>query len=299
MDFENLSNILDSLPDPAFVLSSTGRYVALFGGQDSRYYHDGQSLVGQYISDVIKPDKANWFLRTINRALANGEMLVEEYELSGKDIIGLPEAGPRDPIRFEGRIQALKFKVDDEPVVLWVATNISDRHKLEVELRHLSDTDQLTGLSNRRRLERELSTHFKNYQRYKTPTSLLMLDLDNLKEINDSQGHRTGDDMLMAMADVCRAELRDTDIACRFGGDEFIIVLPNTQPEEASVFAERLHKAFHERSEKFSKNNIVAGVSVGVTAFSRDDTSYEDAIHRADSFLYQAKNTGKNNVVIG
>ena len=233
INLEQMALILKALPDPAFILSRSGKYLALFGGRDARYYHDGSGLVGCYIADLIKPDKARWFLDQIALALDSRQLLIAEYELSNRDVKDLPDDGPQQPIWFEGRVQALDFQVNGEDVVLWVASNISARHELELQLKALSDTDQLTGLFNRRKLEYELGSHYELTSRYGVQNSILMFDLDNLKIINDTLGHQAGDELIQVVAAVCRSELRQNDIACRFGGDEFVIVLPNTGPEQA------------------------------------------------------------------
>lgn len=298
MNIEKLQGILDALPDPSFVLSESGKYIAVYGGRDSRYYHDGSSLVGKTISELLKQDKADWFIGKIADALKTRAMVITEYELSSRDVKGLPEDGPDEPLWFEGRIQSLDFEIDGEKVVLWVASNISARHQLEVSLRHLSDTDQLTGLNNRRRMDRDLALHFAHFLRYGTPASVLMLDLDNLKHINDAQGHQTGDQILTSIADICQEQLRETDIACRFGGDEFVIVLPNTRYEQATMFAQRIHDAFEKHSAFSGKDELKPTVSIGVTAFKDTDTSYEDVLKRVDQSLYDAKLKGKNCVVV-
>ena len=298
INIEQMAMILDALPDPAFILSRSGKYVEVFGGRDARYYHDGSGLVGLSISDLIKPEKANWFLEQIARALASKKLLVEEYELSNRDVKGLPDEGPKDPIWFEGRIQALSFLVDDEEVVLWVASNISERHHLEVRLRELSDTDQLTGLYNRRKLEHDLTQHYEAWGRYCVPTSLFLFDLDNLKTINDTQGHHAGDEIIQAVADICRSVLRATDFACRLGGDEFVVALPNTGHEQAMQFAVRLHDRFRKELGRFSVEGTVVTASMGVTAMVTQDRSYEDALQRADRALYKAKSMGKDRIVL-
>ena len=297
IDVEQMSLILDALPDPAFILSRSGRYVAVFGGRDTRYYHDGKGLVGLYIPDLIKPEKANWFLEQIGRALETRKLLVEEYELSNRDVKGLPDEGPTEPIWFEGRIQALDFRVDDEEVVLWVASNISERHELEVRLRELSDTDQLTGLFNRRKLERDLKLYYESAMRYSVPTSILMFDLDNLKAINDTRGHHVGDEIIRAVADICRSTLRKNDSGYRLGGDEFVVALPNTDREQAMLLARRLHECFRQELGRYSAEGVVVTASMGVTAIAAEDRSYEDTLKRADRALYDAKNLGKDRIV--
>lgn len=296
---EQMSVILDALPDPVFILSRSGKYVAVFGGRDKRYYHDGSCLVGRYISELIKPDKADWFLERIGQALESRNLLIAEYELSNRDVKGLPDDGPENPIWFEARIQALSFRVDEEEVVLWVATNISERHALEVKLREQGDTDQLTGLFNRRKLEQELARHYELYVRHCVPTSLLMFDLDNFKKINDSNGHHAGDEVIQAVAEICRTALRKTDCACRFGGDEFVIALPNTGHAQALQLASRIHERFRKELGHFSVEGAPATASMGVITIGPQDRSYEESIKRADRALYLAKNAGKDRIVAG
>jgi len=297
INFEQMALILEALPDPAFILSRSGKYVAVFGGRDVRYYHDGTGLVGKYFSDLIKPEKADWFLEQIARALESKKLLVEEYELSNRDVIGLPDEGPKEPIWFEGRIQALSFLVDDEEVVLWVASNISERHNLEMRLRELSDTDQLTGLFNRRKLEHELTLHFESLARYSVPTSIFLFDLDNLKKVNDTNGHHVGDEMIQLVANICRSALRATDFACRVGGDEFVVALPNTGREQAIQFAKRLHDRFRKELSRFSVEGTIVTASIVVTTMLPEDRSYEDTLQRADRALYEAKSMGKDRIV--
>lgn len=294
---DEMTLILNSLPDPAFILSRSGKYVAVLGGRDARYYHDGSDLVGLNVKDVVSADKANWFLEHIELALTTKKLLVKEYELGALDIKGLPEGGPEKSIWFEGRMQALDFLVDGEEVVLWVASNITKRHELEVDLRNCSDTDQLTGLYNRRKLERELNSNFDKFQNQAIPTSLLMFDLDHLKQINDSLGHHAGDNVISAVADVCRRELRNTDVACRYGGDEFVVVLANTNLEHAVRFANRLRERFNAALSSYSNNGISLSASLGVATALKTDSSSEDALRRADHALYAAKKNGKNCVV--
>ena len=297
INFEQMALILEALPDPAFILSRSGKYVAVFGGRDVRYYHDGTGLVGKYFSDLIKPEKADWFLEQIARALESKKLLIEEYELSNRDVIGLPDEGPKEPIWFEGRIQALSFLVDDEEVVLWVASNISERHNLEMRLRELSDTDQLTGLFNRRKLEHELTLHFESLARYSVPTSIFLFDLDNLKKVNDTKGHHVGDEMIQVVANICRSALRATDFACRLGGDEFVVALPNTGREQAIQFAKRLHDRLRKELSRFSVEGTIVTASIGVTTMLPEDRSYEDTLQRADRALYEAKSMGKDRIV--
>lgn len=299
ISFEQTVSVLDALPDPALLISRSGQYVAAFGGKDARYYPDGKQLVGHNVSELVDPATAQWAIEQISLALDSQKLLIVEYEIGKHDFKGLSSgSGPDEPIWFEGRIQPLDFKVNGEDVVLWVASNISERHALEVRLREMSDTDQLTGLFNRRKLEDELERHFETFKRHSVPTSLLMFDLDNLKIINDSLGHFVGDELIGTVAELCRVELRMNDIPCRFGGDEFVVALPNLGPEEAARLAERLHGCFEASLRRFSVDEVTATVSMGVTTMVAADASYLDTLNRADVALYEAKKDGKNRISV-
>lgn len=298
ISLEKMPAVLDALPDPAFLFSRSGKYVAVYGGRDNRYYHDGSGLVGLHIADLIEAEKANWFLEKIEEALQSKKLLIEEYELSNKDVKGLPDEGPQNPIWFEGRIQALDFLVDGEDVVLWVASNISERHDLEIKLRQLSDTDQLTGIFNRRRLEHDFPLHFESFTQHSTPTSVLMFDLDNLKQVNDRFGHHAGDNVILAVTRICQSHLSRNDVACRFGGDEFIVVLPGVELDGAIQLSEGLANEFKQGLKPFCVDDIKVSVSMGITTIKPEDKSYQDTLNRVDKALYTAKKNGKNQIVI-
>ncbi|MGO3343998.1 MAG: GGDEF domain-containing protein [Marinomonas sp.] len=298
---EQMAIVLNALPDPAFILSRSGKYVAVFGGRDERYYHDGSGLVGLFVQEMVEHEKACWFLEKIAEALDTRTLLIQEYELGIKEVNSEIEDGPTHPIWFEGRIQPLDFQIDDEDVVLWVASNITERHEMELKLRELSDTDKLTGLFNRRKLERNLIANYEEFKQQYLPMSVLMFDLDNLKKINDTFGHYVGDEVIMAIGHICRAELKPADVACRFGGDEFVIALSNLALEEALEFAALLYDSIKAYFGQFFSNDIAStvGVSIGVSAMLPTDHSYENVLKRADDALYQAKRSGKGKVITG
>ena len=301
-----LEGLLHALPDPAFVLSASGRYLAVYGGTDMRYYHDGRWLVGRRLDEVLAADKARWFLDHVQQALRSGQLQVVEYSLAGSDLLGGSDSGgPSAPIWFEGRVQALDFQIDGEAAVLWVASNISHRHALETRLRQLSETDELTGLANRRQLMRHLEDHFERFSRYQTACALLVFDIDLFKRINDQWGHQGGDRALQLAAAMCQQEIRANDTAARLGGDEFVLLLPHTDLAQAAQIAERL-RAGIERAlaggfepGASSPSGPGATISVGVSAMHAHDRSHLDALRRADEALYRAKAQGRNQVQLG
>jgi len=286
--------ILSALPDPCFILTRSGRYAAVFGGKDTRYYHDGSMLVGRNIHDMMQYEKANHFMREIEKALASRALHVVEYSLAGSDIKDLESAGPDHPIWFEGRIQALDFQIDGEDAVVWVASNITEKNAVENRLRHQSETDALTGFFNRRKLMDVLALKFELFRDEHIPTSVLMFDIDHFKTVNDELGHAMGDAVLQAIADICRRELRKTDFLARLGGDEFVVVMPATRREHGIAIANRLRQRI--ASEIGDTLKCHSTISGGLGEFEADDSTFEDIMRRVDEGLYRSKRAGRNQI---
>ena len=292
---QQLISVLSSLPDPAFILTRSGRYAAIFGGKDIRHYHDGSGLVGRSMFEVLKQEKAQWFATEIEKALSSGVLHIVEYQLSGSDVKGAGD-GPAHAIWFEGRVQALDFPVDGEPAVVWVASNITEKNETQQQLRQLSETDALTGLYNRRKLIATLDDRLAAFEREKSQTSLLVFDLDNFKRINDEMGHHMGDAALIEIARLCRQHLRQSDVIARFGGDEFVIVMPGTESGNALEIAERLRKHVPAALRDCLRHEST--ISGGVSDFRFSDKSTDDILRRADEGLYHSKRTGRDRVSI-
>lgn len=174
--------------------------------------------------------------------------------------------------------------------------------QLRSELRRLAVTDPLTGMPNRREVERHLSLELERAARHRRPLSLIMLDVDDLKEVNDGYGHAVGDEVLIALARMMQQSIRSSEIAGRVGGDEFTIVLPETEPRGAIALAERLIEGLPEALRSWPNLPEAAriaetvGISVGIAGNEDGLTSPDRLAARADAALYEAKRTGKNRV---
>src|SRR5262245_44562141 len=161
----------------------------------------------------------------------------------------------------------------------------------------LSQTDALTGLANRRALRSLLEKELRRSMRYGVPVSLLLIDVDGLKRVNDTEGHAAGDGVLRSVAAAINAGLRETDLGARWGGDEFAIVAPNTTAEAALRSAERL--VVHVAREAGNNHRYATTVSVGIATFdpARTKNCDVEALGRAaDDALYRAKGSGRNRV---
>jgi two-component system cell cycle response regulator len=166
-------------------------------------------------------------------------------------------------------------------------------------LEKLSITDYLTGLYNTRYFFHRLAEEFSRSQRYLLPISCLMLDLDNFKAINDLKGHKTGDMVLREFAGILRKNTRRSDLLARYGGDEFIIMLPHTDLKGAVAEAERVLSQINSHAFKGLKNMPAVTTSIGIATFpSHNISNYNDLATFADKALLEAKERGKNQIVI-
>jgi two-component system cell cycle response regulator len=174
--------------------------------------------------------------------------------------------------------------------------------QLESKLQHvqaLATTDALTGLFNRRRFGEALDHECAVTKRYKSPLTLLMLDLDHFKLINDTHGHDAGDEVLRVVAELLRQSLREVDLPARIGGDELAILLPQTPKQRAETVAERIRTAVEGALVEVRGQRIVVTASVGIADDSDVEAGDADALMRAaDRALYQAKLGGRNRVVL-
>lgn len=157
------------------------------------------------------------------------------------------------------------------------------------ELDRLAHTDTLTGLHNRRFMEQELERHTELYKRYRHPFAILMLDFDNLKWVNDTFGHAAGDSALKHLATLMRMNIRDVDIPCRFGGDEFVILMPEADKGAIQMVGRRIADSVAKTRFKLGRSFASLQVSYGLSACPEDGAESEVLLQEADASLYRAK----------
>jgi len=171
--------------------------------------------------------------------------------------------------------------------------------KYEEQLKSQANYDQLTHLSNRYFLMQFLSTHFDKFRRDHDVFSVLLLDIDHFKAVNDTYGHGDGDKVLFQVSEILRSAFRSSDVLSRYGGEEFLIVLLSTDVQIAQVIAERVRRTIQETKFRISDNIIInITVSIGVSQAEASDERFEAIIKRSDDALYMAKNNGRNQVMI-
>lgn len=179
-----------------------------------------------------------------------------------------------------------------------VATNRRMLQSANAQLQKLSSTDRLTGLYNRGHWEDSLKVAYARHQRHGNHTSLVMFDIDHFKRINDTYGHQAGDKVIEQVAGLLREYVRDTDVAGRYGGEEFGVVLSDTDKHGATAFAERLRKAVEGLEVQHEGQGIRFTISLGVADLSQPSDGHADLIAWADQALYASKKNGRNRVSV-
>lgn len=200
------------------------------------------------------------------------------------------------------RSQKDAFSQEDIRLLTLVANQIAlaaQNAKLYTKTRELSVRDELTGLYNRRHFQGVLQMEWKRATRFKRPLSLLMVDIDHFKEFNDTLGHRHGDKVLKLISELISKNLREVDTVARFGGEEFVVLLPDTDREGAVVVGEKLRRIVQtEHFEEDHRHILPLTISVGISVFPDDAKEMDDLIDHADIALYEAKDGGRNRVIV-
>ena len=164
-------------------------------------------------------------------------------------------------------------------------------------LEYQTQVDSLTGLFNRRAFEKKIHEEFERSKRYHNPLSLFILDIDDFKNINDTYGHHGGDAALVKISETFREKTRQSDFPCRYGGEEFVLVLPETDQENALQVASKIHDAIRSSPFGTSARPFTLTVSIGVSSTStRFYSDWREMLDDADQALYLAKNTGKDRI---
>lgn len=179
-----------------------------------------------------------------------------------------------------------------------VATNRRQLQAVNAQLQQLSSTDRLTGLYNRGHWEESLKVAYARHQRHGNATSLVMFDIDHFKRVNDTYGHQAGDHVIEQVARLVREHVRDSDVAGRYGGEEFAVVLSDTDKVGARVFAERLRKSVEALEVLHDGHCIRFTISLGIADLSKPSVNHADLIAWADQALYASKNAGRNRVTV-
>lgn len=326
----NINYVFHLLPDVdvnydpfGFVLSGVAFFIALFGFQLFDLRPIARNVLVEDMSDAMlvfdphqrlvdfNPAAAELFQLTHKEDIgelsesvfscqpALAEMLVEDegHELVVQLVC--EEEHARDAVHYySARLTPLR-RQDVLLGRMLILRDITEEQHLRESLRQMAVTDPLTGLFNRRQFDIIGQQEMDRSERYQRPFSVMIVDLDHFKRINDTYGHRIGDEALHHVADLLRKTMRRTDFLFRYGGEEFAVLMPETDLEEARKVGERLRNQVAESGFERGSDRITLTVSVGASQYTDErDDEFMSLIDRADRAMYQAKQEGRNRVVV-
>jgi diguanylate cyclase (GGDEF)-like protein/PAS domain S-box-containing protein len=292
--------ILEALPVGVCLTDETGHYRFMNDAYCAIYEYVREEMIGQHYSVIMPPDQLD---------LANAHY---KRLLSGDT--GIPVERKRQ--RRNGSIiyieaaNALVQDADGKKMVITTVREITERKLMEAELQRANEAfqelhatlveqatrDSLTGLYNRRYFNETIEHEFARAKRDSYPVCVMIMDIDLFKQINDSYGHALGDEALKVLSSLINVNIRAGDIAYRYGGDEFVVVLPGAGIEIATRRADMISKAFNASTIHVSIETVAATISVGISMFPEHGKNGNEILRCADSALYQAKQSGRNRV---
>ena len=294
--------LIENMGDGVLVVDGIGRIVDINPAMKSFLDEEPVALIGRNISEVL-----NLWSHDVDQLLEGFETRTE-LKFRGKPTRYLDlRITPlyNDDNVMNGRLIVFR-DVTDRKIVEQNLRRAMDRLQtqlieigtLQSKLREQAIRDALTNVFNRRYLEETLERELARAERESYPLCLIMMDLDYFKDVNDTYGHEAGDVVLKALAETVMRQSRQGDFVCRYGGEEFVLVMPNIGIETARQRAEELHQIVNSLNIPYGNFNLTTTISMGVAAYPDHGKSKEELLRAADRAMYIAKNTGRNRVVV-
>jgi diguanylate cyclase (GGDEF)-like protein/PAS domain S-box-containing protein len=266
------------------------------------YYNEGARRIFGYTPseavgrglDLLLPERFHLQHDMHIQEFGSGQTMSKHMGHRARQIFGRRKDGSE----FVASVGIVKLGTKSDPYYGALVRDISENKKTEEELLRLAATDPLTGAFNRREFTALADREALRSQRYHHPLSILMLDLDHFKRLNDTYGHAAGDKALQRFTTLCCNALRNVDIFGRWGGEEFVALLPETTADGAAIIAERLRKMVADTVVNFNDHKITFTVSIGIAQYRDGEVSVDAPLSRADTAVYDAKKAGRNRISV-
>lgn len=279
----HLQATMAAIPDLLFELGLDGRYYSAHSPRHDLLARPPEELLGKTVSDVMPADAARMVLAALQEANATNWSTGKQFSLPLS--VGIRW--------FELSVARKATSPGEDPRFVVLSRDITGHKEAQDRVRQLAHFDALTGLPNRVLLADRCHSALSVAQRNGTSLALLFLDLDHFKNVNDSLGHRVGDDLLVALAARLKAAVREQDTVSRLGGDEFILVLPGTDAVGAAHVAEKLLQSALQPFQVGS-HELTVTPSIGIALFPNDGADFDALSRCADAAMYHAKEQGRN-----
>ena len=289
---ERLRFITENTLDAVWQLDAEGRVTWVNGADERMRGFRRAEVIGQRFRDLISPDDHDH--AAYDRAMQHEEADVDGYVIRFE--IGMLCQGSTS-IWAEANFRPIRGSNGETTGYIGVTRDASHHRATHEKLREQTIRDPLTGLFNRRFLDESLERELFRAKRDNVPLALIMIDVDHFKSLNDKHGHPAGDEVLRRLGTLISKGARVADLPCRYGGEEFLLVLPNMPIEAAVERAEIWRSGIERETMVFGKDVMSVTVSIGVAAFPCDGDTREALVKSADEALYVAKRNGRNQVV--
>jgi diguanylate cyclase (GGDEF)-like protein/PAS domain S-box-containing protein len=305
---ERFRSLVSSLSDVIYTLDTNQKHTGIFGDWFQKMGLTAEHFLGKTARDLFNGDKATVHEDANGRALG-GETITYEWSVAEQSGIA----------HYQTVVSPMRSSNGEIVGVVGVGRNITERKKIEDDLRRANIAlqeqvqeiellheklreqavrDPLTGLFNRRYLQETLDREVARARRDDKPIGFIIMDLDHFKQVNDLHGHKAGDMVLQKLGGLIIRNLRTGDIPCRYGGEEFTVMMPGASLEKTLERANFLLQQIHEMEIEYDGARIKVTASMGVAVFPKHGSSGEEALIHADNALYTAKALGRNQVVV-
>lgn len=275
--------VMDSTP-----LSNGGPFIVYVNPAFERLMgYRADEVIGKNPSVLQGPNTDKKTRQKIRQAISKGERIRTQIMNYTKD---------GHPLWLDINIVPIHNDRGELAYFAAIERDLTEHKMLQSRLEILASTDSLTGLPNRQAIMNKAEKEFARAKRYARPLSIVMIDIDHFKSINDQHGHATGDLVLSQVGNICQSALRGSDIIGRIGGEEFVLLLPDTPQLSAEHVAERMRVELANTTITTNQLDLQITASFGVATLSDNDHSLQDMLDRADEAMYNAKHNGRNQV---
>jgi diguanylate cyclase (GGDEF)-like protein/PAS domain S-box-containing protein len=281
-----LQTIIHSSPLAILALDPEDRVTMWNPAAEAMFGWPDKQVLGQ-VNPTVPENKVKEY-EALRQATLNG------MAFSNLDTLRMKKDGAQFPVSVS--VAPLRGQQSQVIGRLHIIADSTERKKLQEELRQQATTDELTKVSNRRYFIELANSEIKRALRLRRPPSVALIDIDHFKQINDTYGHAVGDQALIRFAKICQMYIREIDVFARFGGDEFILLLPETNQEQAYEVLERIRLALMVQPLDLNGRQVALTISAGIASLSGDQDALDVLISQADQSLYRAKETGRNKV---
>lgn len=287
------SEIVAHAEDAIIIIDTAHSIVSFNEGAERMFGYEQKDVVGERL-DILLPERFQLQHDVMIDEFGQGAAATRAMGKRSRQIYGRRKDGNE----FVASAQIMRLGDKDARYYAAIMRDISESKKTEEELLRLAATDPLTGALNRREFTLLSEREALRSNRYHHPLSLLMLDLDHFKRLNDTYGHSAGDKVLQRFTTLCVNALRNVDFFGRWGGEEFVALLPETDIDGAAVIGERLRKLIADSVLNYHDQKITFTVSVGIAQYKDSESSIDGPLSRADSAVYDAKKAGRNRISV-